>query len=305
MVCFEPTSGERRGLVVLGAALLLGCAILLFVRLSAPQASGDAGKPGEAETFRRGKRSSQLYYACPERKVETFDFDPNEADSTTLLRLGFAPFQVRGIYRYRSMGGRYHEPADVQRIPGMTNELWERLSGHIRIHRRYRYVTPPPRSRGRSLERDTPVAPVARKNRDTLRFPEKLRPGQTVPLNESDTTALKKIPGVGSYYAARIVRYREALGGYVSAGQLLEIEGIPCDIGQWVSVDTAHLRRIDVNHATKSQLLRHPYLRVYRAGDICQWRHNYGPLRSADDLRRLPNFTEADVQRLLPYLLFR
>ncbi|MDE6634034.1 MAG: helix-hairpin-helix domain-containing protein [Bacteroidaceae bacterium] len=305
MAYFEPTSGERRGVVVLGVALLLGFAVLLFVQLSAPQASGDAEKPGEAGASLRSKRSSQLYYACPERKVETFDFDPNEADSTTLLRLGFAPFQVRGIYRYRSMGGRYHEPADVQRIPGMTNELWERLAGHIRIHRRYQYVTPPPRSRDRLVRSDFPVEAVSRANRDTLRFPEKLRPGQTVSLNEADTTALKKIPGVGSYYAARIVRYREALGGYVSAEQLLEIEGIPDDIGQWVSVDTAHLRRIDVNHATKSQLVRHPYLRVYRADDIWQWRHNYGPLRSADDLRRLPNFTDDDVQRLLPYLLFR
>lgn len=51
---------------------------------------------------RRGATSG--YYATPARRIESFEFDPNEADSTQLLRLGLAPFQVRSIYRYRAKG---------------------------------------------------------------------------------------------------------------------------------------------------------------------------------------------------------
>jgi len=302
MSYFEPTSSERRGLIVLGVALLLALGVALLVDW------GGDSKPTDGATLRyRGSdasRDASRYYAVEERKVETFDFDPNEADSTTLLRLGFAPFQVRGIYKYRAMGGRYHEKADVQRIPGMTNELWERLESHIRIGHEYQYVEPEPRRRAQRAKVD--IYDELAQNRDTTRYPVKLETGQQVALNEADTSALKKIPGIGSYYARQIVRYREALGGYVSLAQLQEIEGMPEGVEQWLTLDTsAPLRRIDINHASKNQLVRHPYLRVYRARDIWDHVHNSGPFRSLDELQRLPNFTEADVERLAPYLEFK
>ena len=302
MSYFEPTSSERRGLVVLGVALLLALGVALVVNWGS-----DTNPTGGATLRSRGMevtRKKPRYFAVDERTVETFDFDPNEADSTTLLRLGFAPYQVRGIYKYRAMGGRYHEVADVQRIPGMTNELWDRLAPHVRIAHKYQYVEPQPCSRVQRAQVD--IFKELVQNRDTVRYPVKLETGQLVALNEADTSALKKVPGIGSYYARQIVRYREALGGYVSLEQLQEIEGMPEGVEQWLTLETStQPRRIDVNHATKNQLLRHPYVRVYRARAIWDHVHNSGPLRSIDDLRQLPDFTEADIRRLTPYLEFK
>lgn len=297
MAFFEPTSSERRGLLVLCAALLLVLIIAVAVFMRHPR---EVSVPEQ----RKAETRTNRYYAVMERRFETFDFDPNTADSTTLLRLGFPPFMVRGVYKYRAKGGRYHEPADVKRIPGMTNELWLRLASHIHIDKKYQYVTPEPRS----YSRPEPVAFKEREPlqpRDTILHPVKLQEGSVVALNEADTTALKKIPGIGSYYARRIVYFRQQLGGYASVSQLQEIEGMPEDIGQWLTVDPSSIRRIDVNHATKNQLVRHPYLRVYRAQDIWNRRHNQGPLQSIDDLRSLPNFTEEDIERLRPYLEFK
>ena len=295
MAFFEPTSSERRGLLILCAALLLALLAGVLVFLRHPKAVPVAEQ-------RKAETRSNRYYAVAERQFETFDFDPNVADSTTLLRLGFAPFMVRGIYKYRAKGGRYHEPADVKRIPGMTNELWLRLASHIQIDKKYQYVTPEPRS----YSHQQPVAyeEPQQQPRDTMLYPVKLQEGSVVALNEADTTALKKIPGIGSYYARRIVYYRQQLGGYASVSQLQEIEGMPEDVGKWLTVDPSAIHRIDVNHATKNQLVRHPYLRVYRAQDIWNRRHNQGPLKSIDDLRSLPSFSEADIERLTPYLSF-
>lgn len=299
MAFFEPSSSERRGLIVLVAALIL---VLVVVVVTYMGRSGD--EPRESLVVKRkAEVRTNRYYAVEERRFETFDFDPNTADSTTLLRLGFPPFMVRGVYKYRAKGGRYHEPADVQRIPGMTNELWERLAPHIRIDHKFQYVTPAPRSyeqKPRTEVEEQPLVP-----RDTVRYPVKLNEGTVVALNQADTSMLKKIPGIGSYYARQIVRYRERLGGYVSSSQLQEIEGMPEDIDQWVSIDSSSVRKIDVNHATKTQLVRHPYLRVYRARSIWDHRHNKGPLQSIDDLRQLPDFSEADIERLRPYLEFK
>lgn len=322
MSYFEPSSSERRGLIILVVAVLLGLCVVV-IHLLQPSANSEVSadqSTGRQMSYGRRSSGSAQYYAQPEREVETFDFDPNEADSTALLRLGFAPYQVRGIYKYRAMGGRYHEPADVQRIPGMTNEMWDRLAPHIRIDKRYQYVTPEARSRSRLYESQASLATDSASRlrsrgaltatgdspfRDTLLYPVKLRPGQRLDVNSADTSRLKKIPGVGSYYARSIAKYRDELGGFVNAEQLYEVEGVPYDIADWVNIDTTHLRRLDVNHATKRQLARHPYLRGKRASEVWQWVHNNGPLPNVDALRQLPSFREQDVERLRPYLIFR
>ena len=293
---FSPTSSERRGLLVLIGAMMLVMAVLLLTRHR--HASTDTPVWQEQET-RRGS-----YYAVPERQVETFAFDPNEADSSVLLRLGFAPFQVRGIYRYRAKGGRYHEPADVQRIPGMTNEMWERLAPYIRIDRRYQYVTPQPRSHGATPTYSEELKALLR---DTVLRPVKLRAGEFIDINMADTTQLKKIPGIGSYYAERIVRYRERLGGFVDVAQALEAdEGVPAEVLDWMKVTNPRsIRQLDVNHASKRDLLRHPYLTSFQATAIWQYRHNYGTFHSLDDLHSLSVFTPSDIERLQPYLVFR
>ena len=297
---FTPTASERRGLIVLLIAMVLAIGVILysFLRRS-PEVSSDM-------TIKESKTTMRSpYYAVQERKVETFAFDPNEADSTTLLRLGFAPFQVRGIYRYRGKGGRYHELADVQRIPGMTNEQWERLASYVRIDRRYQYVTPGPR-RSYTPENAAHREAVEAMLRDTVLRPMKLRAGETVDVNVADTNLLKRIPGIGSYYANRIVNYRERLGGFIDVSQALEAdEGVPASSLEWMKIVGNHVRQLDVNHANKRELLRHPYLSSFQATAIWQYRHNYGQFRSLSDLLTLSVFAPADIERLRPYLLFK
>ena len=45
-------------------------------------------------------------------------------------------------------------------------------------------------------------------------------------LNRADSVALLDIPGVGPYYASKILRYRERLGAFAVKEQLMEIRGI-------------------------------------------------------------------------------
>ena len=42
-------------------------------------------------------------------------------------------------------------------------------------------------------------------------------------LNTADSTALDDLPGIGGWYASKIIEYRNSLGGYSSKEQLLEI----------------------------------------------------------------------------------
>ena len=62
-----------------------------------------------------------------------FAFDPNTADSSTLLRLGLKPWQVRSIYKYRAHGGHFRKPQDFARLYGLTLAQYRRLEPYISI----------------------------------------------------------------------------------------------------------------------------------------------------------------------------
>lgn len=322
---------ERRALLLLEWVLMLaalGGMVYSWTRPDSDTAGNDTPAQQHARhaTRSKGTRSKALTYATQEAPVETFPFDPNTADSTQLLRLGLAPWQVRAIYRYRAKHGRYHSPEDFARLPGMTGEMWQRLAPQIRIAERFRYVDAEaiaaaarpqctPAGTHQATARDTQAvtgahhaAPAASATaateRDTMLYPEKYRERVLVDLNTADTMQLKKIPGIASYRAAQIVRYRESLGGYVSVEQVMESCTLPDDVLDWLTLTHTHTRKVNLNQASVQAMRRHPYLTFYQARAIVERRRAKGNLHSASELLQLKEFTQQDIDRLQPYIEF-
>lgn len=136
---------------------------------------------------------------------------------------------------------------------------------------------------------------------------EKLKTGETIEINSSDTTDLKKIPGIGSAFSNRIVKYRNLLGGYNSLNQLKEVWGMDDDLFNKIIPYlriTPNTKKIKVNTASFEELNKHPYIKYKRAKIIIDIRERKGKIESMDRLSLLEEFTEADTKRLTPYLSF-
>ena len=273
--------------------IALGACVVGVVALVALLLSGaDNSQPKKAEqavSRQYPKPRSYQPYAQPQRKVETFAFDPNTADSTQLLRLGLKPWQVRNIYKYRAAGGIYRTKEDFARLYGLTVKDYRRLEPYIRISDDYRPAA-------------TLVGERPRYERDTLQRPIKIDSTQHIVLNTADTTQLKRVPGIGSYYAKEIVRHGKWLGGYVSIDQLDEIEGFPQDAKKYLTIENASPQRLNINKLTLQQLRRHPYINYYQAKAIVDYRRLHGDIRSLQDLRFSRDFTDAAIRRLEPYV---
>lgn len=239
------------------------------------------------------RRGLQYIYNVETVRRKLSAFDPNTADSTLLLSLGLQPWQVRSIYRYRAKGGIYRQPSDFARLYGLTVKQYKELLPYIHISDEYK---PAAEVYGRT--------DAVRSGRDTLRYPVKLQPGQYVTLDDADTASLRKVPGIGRYYASRIVRYRNDLGGYVSVAQLSEIEGIPEAALSYFRVTGGAVRKLNLNRLTLNELKHHPYINFYQARRIIDYRRLKGPLHSIDDLRLLKDFSQRDIERLRPYVEF-
>ena len=296
------TNAQRRALLVIEWVLLIGIIVYSVMQWKKPS---EPTKQVETNREWYGKPVKSITYAEKERQVESFPFDPNTADSTTLLRLGLSPWQVRSIYRYRAKLGRYHTPEDFMRVPNMTNEQWERLKPCIRIAKEFQYVQPEPR---KSYQEDASpeqlTAEIREIRRDSLPRQEKIAFGQTIDINTADTSQLKMIPGIASKRAARIVAYRRSLGGFVNVEQAMEAIELPDSVLQYMSVSPVEIRKINVNKLSVQQLMKHPYLNFYQAKAIFEHRRNKGDLHTLDELSRLEGFRSTDLDRLRHYITF-
>ena len=75
-------------------------------------------------------------------------------------------------------------------------------------------------------------------------------------------------------------------------------------LGDWVHVSAPATEKLRVNRLSVTQLRSHPYLTFYQARAIVDLRKREGNIRSARQLLFLDEFTEADIERLQPYLSF-
>ena len=135
-------------------------------------------------------------------------------------------------------------------------------------------------------------------------YQPKIRQGEHVVLNIADTTQLKTVPGIGPYFARKIIQYGQRLGGYVSVDQLDEIEDFPLDAKEYFIIEKPLPVKLDINHLSLNELKRHPYINFYQARAITEYRRLHGPIRSMEELRLLKDFPSEAIERLLPYVAY-
>jgi len=137
---------------------------------------------------------------------------------------------------------------------------------------------------------------------------EKYPIGTVLELNTVDTISLKKIPGIGSTFAYRIVKYRELLGGYYSVEQLREVYGMEEEryqsLHSWFRVDARYIRTLFVNQLSADSLRRHPYINYRQAHILERLRRQKSKLTGWENLLLLEEFTDLDRLKLSAYISF-
>ena len=287
---FYLQKSDQRVIIVMLCVIAAGLAVIHLT--DGQQEEETALKQVDAPKSAKHRKGKTYYSRSESRKVELFPFDPNTADSTQLLRLGLHPWQIRNIYRYRAAGGVFHQPRDFARLYGLTQEQYRQLEPYIKIK-----------------EKDKPVdryfyayEPI--EERDTVRYPIKLLPDERIVLNRADTTTLRKVPGIGSYFAHKIVEYRQRLGGYYRIQQLLEIEDFPETAVSFFIIPDSTLpsRKLNINRLSLNELKRHPYINFYQARAITDYRRLHGRIENLQQLKLNRDFPPEAIERLEPYV---
>lgn len=218
-------------------------------------------------------------------------FDPNVADSSTLVHLGFKPWQAKNMLKYRAAGGRYRKPEDLKKLYGMTDSMYLALAPYITIAQ---------------VENDSVLADTL--GLDSLPVWTSEKKDTLINLRTADTTELKMIRGIGSYRARQIVGYRERLGGFVRVEQVKEILGMEStevdSILAHLWIDSVVVEQMNVNTIGVQRLSRHPYLRFEQAKAIYELRRREIRLDSIQQLQAIDCISGETLDKIAPYLNF-
>lgn len=236
-----------------------------------------------------GNNKYDNYAKANSSNYSLFDFDPNMADSSTLVQLGLRPYIASNILKFRSKGGKFRDTESFGKTYGLSDEKFEELKPFIKI------------------DASQWSQPMADSTKNTFETTKKTFAG-TLDLNTADTTSLMQIKGIGRGYARAIVRFRAQAGGYVNKEQLRELPHMTQEkfesIEPFFTINSTLVRKINVNIASVDRLKGHPYLNFYQAKALYEYRRKKGKIKNIDELKHLEEFDTETITKIQPYLQF-
>lgn len=200
-------------------------------------------------------------------------FDPNTYKLSDWMKLGLSQKQADIIMKFSS--NRIDNNDELQNIFVISDELFD-------------------------LIKDSTFYPTK-----AVRDNEKVDEITFLDLNSATADELDKLPGIGKYYAKKIIDYRESLGGYLNKEQLLEIWNFDPQTYERIKgrVNTqSSVNRLNINTATVEELNLHPYIDYKQANSIVKMREQHGAYVKVEEIKRSKLIDDNTYQRIKNYL---
>ena len=228
-------------------------------------------------------------------------FNPNQLTVEEWQAFGLPKYLAQRILNYRSKVGDFSYKAELGKIYGLPDSVFQRLQPYIQLPEER-----PSRYKQRAYAA-RPERPAPNPNWSGNRPPRERFILAPFNINTADTTQLKQIRGIGSKLSARIVKYRDGLGGFHSASQLQEVYGLQPEIVDSLQKytfvpDVYTPQQLNINSATAEELKVHPYITSNVARALVAYREQHGNYEQLEDIQKVKLVTPELFEKLKPYL---
>ena len=236
-----------------------------------------------------------------DKETVTQYIDPNQIAVHEWVSLGFRPEIAQRIANYRLKGGKFYKLDDLLRIYGISERLVYYYEPQFIFAKRPKYTA------GEKFSNK--LSQVVQAEKESGRVSVELPKAHIrSAFNLADTTALRRVKGIGPVLSRRIVNYRSLIGGFYCAAQLSEVYGLKPEVIERIlnNFDLAgdHLVKIQINAVDADHLSLHPYIDKRTARQIEHYRTQHGHFTSVEDLKMIHTLGDTLISRLMPYLDF-
>ena len=219
----------------------------------------------------------------PSMEGKRFYFDPNTLSASGWKTMGVSTGTISTIQKYLSKGGHFYQASDLEKIYGLSPSLAAQLMPFVRI----------PAFSSNRLNFSKSSAPFKKQ-------------ASMLDVNEADSVAWETLPGIGPALSARIVKYRNQLGGFLDIQQIKEVYGLSDSVFERLQHrlvrGNANIQRLPLNTIDQATLQKHPYIRYSMARAIVRYREQHGPFDRVEDIKKAFLMQDSVFQKLQPYL---
>lgn len=224
--------------------------------------------------YNRNYQSKKTKFKRPEAK-----FDPNSYAPSDWMNLGLSEKQAALVVKFGKRGFYSHD--DLRKVFVISDDFF-------------------------ALIKDSLVYPE-KKTREEFKKEKLAEPkALLVDINSAGEEELLKIKGIGSFFAKNIIKRRDALGGFISKDQLIEVWKMDSEklhqIEEFIHIDPNFVRKININTATAEELKAHPYFNWSIANSIVKLRAQLGGFHQLEDIKQSKLIDDDLFHKLAPYL---
>ena len=284
---------ERNGIITLLGIIL----VLLIVRITLPYFTEREEKLTITKlnpilndtivTTLKIKTDSTSISPLKKNRVTTtklFSFDPNTITLKEAKQLGFKDKTANTLIHYREKGGKFKTKEDLKKLYGISEKFYSEIESYIVIEKKEVEKTKI------LFEHKPPTASI-----------------KQIDINTADSIQFVSLPMIGPATTKKILKFRNALGGFYSIEQLKEVYGMKDSVYQLIQPrlisSSITIRKINVNSASYEEFKKHPYINHVVASTIVAYRQKHGNYKALEKLKNVGTIDDALFDKLKNYFL--
>lgn len=225
--------------------------------------------------------------------VKIYPFNPNFITDYKGYTLGMSVEEIDRLHKFRRTKKYVNSPEDFQQITQVSDSLLKKIAPYFKF--------PEWTQKGNQQ-----LAAGARLKTSGKRA-TKQKSVSISDLNSATAEDLKSISGIGEKLSARIIKFRDRLGGFIIEEQLYDVYGLEPEVvnralNRFKILTKPDIEKINLNDATVDEVAKLVYIRYKVAQEIIAFREMNGKIVSLDELSHIEDFPVDKIGRIALYL---
>ncbi|PCJ92654.1 MAG: hypothetical protein COA50_15220 [Flavobacteriaceae bacterium] len=221
-----------------------------------------------------------------------YPFNPNFISDHKGYALGMSVMEIDRLHAFRALNQFANSVDEFQEVTQVSDSLLHKISPYFKF----------PEWTQKKSKRLTTSSTAAKSSMLVRQKVVEVRD-----LNLITAEELKIINGIGEKLSARIIKFRNRLGGVLVNEQLLDVYGLePIVVERTLKrfrvLQPPQIKQININTASINEISNLVYISYSVAQKIVDYRENNGRINSFDELRDIEGFANDKIDRIQLYL---
>lgn len=286
---FKFNKQERSGIFFLLLFIIILQGVYFFVKVQSPTTENGAVILNEVE---QAQVDSLKVIAKKKVTRKFYSFNPNFISDYKGYTLGMSPREIDRLHAFRKTDSYVNSAKQFQEVTKITDSLLDVLAPYFKFLKWTESGKPITVSKNR-----------IQKNKSYSNSQERTLKD----LNLANIQDLITINGIGDKLSARIVKFRDRLGGFLVNEQLYDVYGLEDEVveralQQFQVINPPIITKININSASTSEIAKLIYIPYNVAERIVEERELNSGISSFNQLLEIDGFPVENLDRIILYL---